>query len=114
MLKWLNNLDYNEKVGLSLIKKMFMENDFRLEVEYDLELYRENKTDLTCLRLFNKDKLVIRSYVENGKVLSVKMYDTKENMTNNYGENLLLQALENFNIQLRYLVVETQNKGVKE
>jgi hypothetical protein len=114
MLKWLSNLEYSEKVGLSLVKKMFMENDFRLEIEYDLELYKENKTDLTCLRLFNKDTLIIRSYVESGKILSVKMYDTLEIKTNDYGENLLLQAIENFNIQLRYLVIETQNKGVKE
>jgi hypothetical protein len=114
MLKWLSNLEYSEKVGLSLVKKMFMEHDFRLEIDYELELYRENKTDLTCLSLFSKDNLIMKSYVKSGKVLSIEMLSILEARVNDYGENLLLQAIENFNIQLRYLVIETQNKGDQE
>jgi hypothetical protein len=114
MLKWLSNLDYSEKLGLILVKKMFMEHDFRLETDYNLELYRESKTDLTCLSLFSKDILIMKSYVKSGKVLSIEMLNVLEARVNDYGENLLLQAIENFNIQLRYLVIETKNKGDQE
>jgi hypothetical protein len=113
MLNWLKELDSREKVNDKLVKTMSMEHDYKLHIVYDLELYRVGKTSLTTLRLFYQDTLVLESNVLHGKVLNANTYSFHIDTTNNYGENTLLGALENFNMILRYLVVETQNKGEK-
>jgi hypothetical protein len=111
MLNWLETLETSERVGEKLVKTMSMEHDYKLNIIYDLELYRVGKTALTILKLFYNDTLLLESEVIKGQVLKSKMYNFEIDTTNNYGENTLLGAFENYNMILRYLVVETQNKG---
>jgi hypothetical protein len=115
MLKWLSNLDNTERAGNFLVKSMVMEEDFKLLIYYDLELYRIGKTGLTTLKLIytneeRAEKVVLESEVLSGKVLNARLHNVL--ITSQvYSENTLLNAIENFNMILRYLIVETQNKG---
>lgn len=114
MLEW----NYNETTKISngshIVDIKAMERDFAIKTYYDKDLFKQGKTDKVICELSCGGGVIMDALIKNGQVVLVNMLDATFQTTNKYGENDLLSAIENFNMIVRYVMVETRNKDISQ